>query len=53
MTWLRLRRARREMDRLAGELLRSLYASPEDCDSREPLWMRRETLRGGLHSLTA
>ncbi len=39
---------RREMDRLAGELLRSMHAAPDDVDSREQLWIAREELRAQL-----
>jgi hypothetical protein len=41
-------RIRREMDRLAGELIRLMHASPDDFDGREALWMRREALRAQL-----
>lgn len=42
---LRQRRIRRELDRLAGELLRRMHADPADFDGRERLWQRRELLR--------
>lgn len=41
-------RIRREMDRLAGELVRLMHADPDDFDGREHLWMRREELRSHL-----
>jgi hypothetical protein len=39
-----------EVDQLAATILRSLVEQPDDCDSREPLWMRRENLRAQLHA---
>lgn len=37
--------ARREMDRLAGCILRSLHDEPDNFDVREWMWRRREHLR--------
>lgn len=41
---------RDEMDRLAGQLLRSLHNSSDDFDGREPVWMAREDLRAQVAS---
>lgn len=44
---------RREMDRLAGEILRTMHSAPDDFDALEPLYMRREDLRDELAQLAA
>ena len=43
--------AARELDRLAGELVRHMHASPDDFDGRQRLWMRRENFRRELRWL--
>lgn len=32
---------RAQADRLAGQLLRSLHAEPDNVDGRDPMWARR------------
>lgn len=40
-----------EMAALVDQIEASLESTPEDFDGREPLWMRRETLRDELWTL--
>jgi hypothetical protein len=48
MTFRQLIAIHREMANLKDQLLSSLALNPDDFDSREASWMRREDLRASL-----